>query len=156
MIPFRDYVKNQIVTKEVDVDELIKYMIENEESNCSLFSATTMFKRKKDLSEYAYYNAIAKNKVITPFVDVIDMDVISLIVVSFVFDNLCPRNIDIGEIVGKEEFAYPTNQYKLTKVNGAFFKKDGLIFDGKGYFYNFFTYKSMLNPYDHMVGFAKI
>lgn len=156
MIPFRDYVKSQIATKEVDVDELLKYMIENDESNCALFSATTMFKRKKDLSEYAYYDAIARYKVITPFVDVVDMDVIALIVVSFVFDNLYPRKVDIGEIVGKEEFAYPTNQYKLTKVNGAFFKKDGLIFDGKGYFYNYFTNKTMLDPYDRMVGFAKI
>ena len=60
-------------------------------------------------------------------------------VVSFVFDNLYPSKVDINDIVGNEEFLYPTNQYGLTKVNGAEFKKDGLIFDSKGYFYNYFT-----------------
>ena len=64
MIPFRDYVKSQIAAKEINVDELLKYMIENDESNCALFLATTMFKRKEDLSEYAYYDAIARYKVI--------------------------------------------------------------------------------------------
>ena len=36
------------------------------------------------------------------------------------------------------------------------FQKDGLIFDGKGYFYNYFTNKTMLDPFDTMVGFARI
>ena len=84
------------------------------------------------------------------------MDVVGLIVVSFVFDNFHPRKIDISDIIGKEIFAYTTNQYKLTKVNGATFKRDGLIFDGKGYYYNCFTNKTMIDQYDCMVGFAKI
>ena len=62
-----------------------------------------------------------------------DMNKVALIVVSFVFDNLYPSKVDIADVVGKEEFAYPINQYGLTKVNGAIFRKDGLIFDGKGY-----------------------
>ena len=99
---------------------------------------------------------VAAHKIITPFTDMVDMDVLALIVVSFVFDNLYESKIDIREIVGREEFLYPTNQYGLTKVNGAIFKKDGLIFDGKGYYYNFFTNKTMLSPYDKTVGFAKI
>ena len=156
MIPFRDFVKKEIEEKKIDVDDLMKYMIDNDKSSCALFLATTLFKRKKELSECDYFNAIARDKVLTPNVETIDMDVVALIVVSFVFDNLYPRNIDISEIVGKEEFIYPTNQYGLTKVNGAVFKKDGLIFNGKGYYYNYFTNKTMLDPYDRMVGFAKI
>ena len=60
------------------------------------------------------------------------------------------------EKVKKEIFAYQTNQYGLTRVNGAVFKKDGLIFEGKGYYYNYFTNKAILNPLDSMAGFAKI
>lgn len=156
MIPFRDFVKEQMVENRVDVDELMKYMIENDQSNCSLFVATTMFKPKKGISSEVYYNAIAKYKIVTPFADDIDINIVALMVVSFVFDNLHPSKVDINDIVGKEEFLYPTNQYGLTKVNGAIFKKDGLIFDSKGYFYNYFTNKTMLDPYDTMVGFARI
>lgn len=74
---------------------------------------------------------------------------------AFVFDNLCPRTRAISKIVKEEVFNYPTNQYGLTKVNGAIFKRDGLIFDGKGYYYNYFTNKTMLSPVDSMIGFAK-
>lgn len=64
--------------------------------------------------------------------------------------------MDISEIVKEEVFNYSTNQYRLTKVNGAVFKRDGLIYDGKGYYYNYFTNKTMLLPVDSMIGFAKI
>jgi len=156
MIPFRDYVKCQIVNTEINVDELLKYMIENDESNCALFSVATMFRHKEGITSDEFYNAITKYKVVTPFADIIDMDVFSLIVVSFVLDNLYPRNVNIGSIIGKEQFIYPTNQYNLTRINGADFRKDGLIFDGKGYFYNYFTNRTMLDQYDSMIGFARI
>lgn len=156
MIPFRDFIKEQIYEKQIDIDALLKYMIENDQSNSSFFLAATLFKRKSELSEYEFFNAIAKDKIITPFVESVDQDVLALIVVSFVCDNLYDRKLDIREIVEKEEFIYPINQYCLTKVNGAIFKRDGLIFDGKGYFYNVFTNKTLLDQYDEMVGFAKI
>lgn len=156
MIPFRDYIKGKIDEQNVDVDDLIKYMIENDKSHCIVFLITSSLKRKKEMSELDYSNAIEKYKVSTPFVEKIDFDAIALIVISFVFDNLITRKVDIREIVGKEEFIYPTNQYGLTKINGAAFKKDGLIFDGKGYYYNFFTDKTMITPDDCMVGFARV
>ena len=156
MIPFRDFTKNQIKSKEVDIDELINYMIDNDESHCALFLATTLFTPKQEFTSLEYAGAIARYKIISPFVDSIDMDIVALIVVSFVFDNLYPRKIDISAIIGKEIFAYPTNQYNLTRVNGAIFKKDGLIYDGKGYYYNYFTNKTMIDQYDRMAGFAKI
>lgn len=95
-------------------------------------------------------------KIITPYVEEVNIDTFALIVISFIFDNLCPKIIDIAQIVKEEIFAYQTNQYGLTRVNGAVFKKDGLIFDGKGYYYNYFTNKAILNPLDSMAGFAKI
>lgn len=156
MIPFRDYVKEQIQAKNIDIDCLIKYMIDNDESHCALFLTTTLFTPKKGLTSLNYAGVIAEHKILSPFVDLIDMDIVGLIVVSFVFDNIYPRNIAISDIIGKEIFAYTTNQYKLTKVNGATFKRDGLIFDGKGYYYNYFTNKTMIDQYDRMVGFAKI
>ncbi len=156
MIPFRDYLIKQIAEQNINVDELLKYMLENDSSQCSYFLTITLFKPKKELSSMDFMSLIDRHKIITPFVDTVDMDVLGLIVVSFVFDNLYESKIDIRDIVGKEEFLYPTNQYGLTNVNGAIFKRDGLIFDGKGYYYNFFTNKTMLSPYDKMVGFAKI
>lgn len=60
------------------------------------------------------------------FVEFVDMNSIALIVVSFVFDNLYPNKVDVRDIVGK------------------------------GYFYNYFTNKTMIYLYDSMVGFAKI
>ncbi len=156
MIPFRDYIIRQIEKQNINIDELLKYMIENDQANCSLFLASTLFKPQNGLSSLEFMSKVAAHKIITPFTDMVDMDVLALIVVSFVFDNLYESKIDIKEIIGREEFLYPTNQYGLTKVNGAIFKKDGLIFDGKGYYYNFFTNKTMLSPYDKTVGFAKI
>lgn len=156
MIPFRDIVKEQLQQEQINIDELLKYMIENDQSNCALFAATTRFKPKKDLSAIDYYSAVSKYKVLTPYVDEVDLDAFSLIVISFIFDNLYPSKMDIAQIVKDEVFVYQTNQYGLTKVNGAVFKKDGLIFDGKGYYYNYFTNKTLLNPLDSMPGFAKI
>lgn len=156
MIPFRNYIIEKISEQSINVNELLKYMIENDKSNSSLFLASTLFKPKDRLSFLEFMSIIADSKIITPFVDSVDMNILALITVSFIFDNLTENKIDINEIVGKEEFYYPINQYGLTNVNGAVFKKDGLIFDGKGYYYNILTNTTMLSPYDKMVGFAKI
>lgn len=154
-IPFRNYVKNQIESDNVDIDELLKYMISDGYS-WALYFATTMFAPKKELQSMDYCSAIARNGGLTQYVDEVDMDTFSLIVVAFVLDNFYPRTMDISEIVKEEVFNYSTNQYRLTKVNGAVFKRDGLIYDGKGYYYNYFTNKTMLLPVDSMIGFAKI
>lgn len=156
MIPFGEVIKNSIKEYEVNIDDLVKYMIDNDKSNCALFAATAWFKPKAKLSSGAYYSAIAKYKIITPFVEEVDLDAVALMVVCFVFDNLTPTKIDISEFVKGEVFAYPTNQYGLTKVNGAVFKLDGLIFNGKGYYYNILTNKAPVNSIDTMVGFARI
>lgn len=156
MIPFRDYVKNKIEEYQLDIDALAKFMISSDESNCVLFAFTTRFKPKSEITPYQYYDAIARYQIITPFVDFVDMDAFALIVVSYVFDNLTSRKIDISEIVKDEVFAYEVNQYGLSKVNGAIFKKDGLVFDGKGYYYNIYTNKSLLGAMERMPAFARI
>ena len=154
-IPFRNYVKEQIKLDNVDINELLEYMISNDYS-WALYLVTTMFVPKEGLQSMDFWSGLARNDGLTQYVDTVDMDTFSLIVVSFVLDNLCPRTMAISQIVKEEVFNYPTNQYGLTKVNGAIFKRDGLIFDGKGYYYNYFTNKTMLSPVDSMIGFAKI
>ena len=67
MIPFRDYIIRLMHTKNIDVDELVKYMIQNDESHCALFLVSTFFKHKDDISELDYYNLIAEYNVLTPF-----------------------------------------------------------------------------------------
>ena len=156
MIPLAKVIKNQLEQNVVDIDALLKYMIENDTTNCALFAATTWFKPKEGINLGSYASYIARDKIISPFVENIDLAVFSTIVVSFIFDYFRPTTIDISEIVKNEIFTHPTNQYGLTKVNGATFKKDGLIFEGKGYYYNYFTNKTIINPLDSTVGFAKI
>ena len=156
MIPLAKVIKNKLEQNIVDIDALLKYMIENDKTNCALFAATTWFKPKEGISFESYASYIARDKIISPFVENIDLAVFSTIVVSFIFDYFRPTTIDISEIVKNEIFTHPTNQYGLTKVNGATFKKDGLIFEGKGYYYNCFTNKTIINPLDSTVGFAKI
>lgn len=156
MIPFRDSVKCKLEEYQIDIDALAKYMISTDESNCALFAFTTRFKPKSDITSYQYYDAIARYQIITPFTDYVDMDTYALIVISYVFDNLTSRKIDISEIVNDEVFAYEINQYCLTRINGAVFRRDGLIYDGKGYYYNIFTNKSLLGAMESMPAFARI
>lgn len=156
MIPFAELIKSKITTSNINIDELVKYMIENDPSTCSLFAASTWFTPKSEISAIEYMSIVAKQKVITPYVDTVDLDAITLMVVCYIFDNLTSRTIDIERFVEGEIFNYQTNQYNLTKVNGATFKLDGLIFDNKGYYYNVLTNKTLMNPLDTMVGFARI
>lgn len=156
MIPFRDYTKNVLLDKAINIDELAKYMISTDKSNCALFAFSTLFKHKPEISENQYLDAVAKYQVITPFVEEIDMDTYSLIVCAYIFDNIMTTSVSITEIVKGEIFLYETNQYRLTKVNGATFKKDGLLFNGKGYYYNVFTNKALMNAMDTMPAFARL
>lgn len=156
MIPFGLLVKKELEHGKIDLDRLLKYMIENDESNFALYAATTKFDKKAELSFDEYLSFVARDKVLTPYVDKVNIDTVALIVLCFVFDNLSPKRMDISQIVQEEIFEYHTNQYGLTKVNGATFKQDGLIFSGKAYYYNYFTNKAILHPMDSMPGFAKI
>ena len=156
MIPFRDAIKRELEQNKVDIDALLKYMIENDRANLALFAASSWLKPKEGIGWGTFFINVSTDKKISPFVEDLDLDIFSVIVESFIFDYFKPAIMNISEIVGKEVFTYPTNQYGLTKVNGAQFKKDGLIFKGKGYYYNYFTNKTMLGPLDSTVGFAKI
>lgn len=156
LLPFGLKIKEEIQNQSVDVDMLMKYMISNDKSHCALFSAQRCFKPKPEMSEFEYLSLICKNQVITPYTEVVDLDALSLITECFIFDNLYTSTFDISKVVEEELFAYPTNQYGLTKINGAIFKKDGLLYDGKGYYYNYFTNKSLISTFDTMPGFATI
>ena len=156
IIPLANLIIDKITTLNINIDELIKYMIENDSSNYALFATSTKFTPKNEISTQEYMSNVAKYKIITPYVSDIDLDTIALMVVCFVLDNLTPQTINIAEFIKEEVFLYPTNQYNLTKVNGAMFRLDGLIFDGKGYYYNILTNKTLINPFDSMPGFAQI
>lgn len=156
MIPFRNEINKRLADQQINIDELAKYMISTDKSNCALYAFSTRFQRKEDLTELQYLGAIARNQIITPFVNQVDMDTYALIVESYIFDNLVPQIVQIRDIVGHEIFAYETNQYNLTKINGAIFKKDGMIFAGKGYYYNLYTNKELLGCHDTMPAFARI
>ena len=56
-LPFRNYVKEQIKLDNVDIDELLKYMISDGYS-WALYLATTMFAPKKELQSMEYCSAI--------------------------------------------------------------------------------------------------
>lgn len=156
MIPFRERIKKELQTSALNYDELIMYMLNNDKSGCTQFLVSTRFSRKSDISYMDFLTVIQDRNAISPYVVEMNLDVILLIIISFVFDNLQPSRLDIADIVNDEVFIYPTNQYCLTNVTGATFKKDGLLFNGKGYYYNIFTNKTMLHPLDSSVGFAKI
>ncbi|MBQ6380953.1 MAG: hypothetical protein IJJ41_05075 [Clostridia bacterium] len=156
MFPLINHVKNIMRKENIDVDQVINYIISNDRTCSFLCLIPNYFKRKKYLSYEEFLTKTIEQKIITPFIDDINYDSVALMISVFVIDNLCTKIIDINLLVKNEQFIYPTNQYGLTKVNGAIFKKDGLIFKEKGYYYNVFTNKSMINPYDESVGFAKL
>lgn len=156
MVPFRDKVKTELIRQKIDFDSLLTYMIDNDEYNCVYYAAATRFSPKAGLSDLDLLANVPRTKTITPYVDHVDLDIYSLIVISFIYDNFRPSTLDIAQVVKEEIFGYPTNSYNLTKVNGAIFKRDGLIFGGKGYLYSYFVPKVFIDQYDPMPGFAQI
>ena len=155
MIPFVMKIKYGLEQRKVNIDELVSCMLDSDTSGCTYFALTTWFKYKEGLSFEKICSLISKHKVITPYIDSVDVDSLALIVANYIFDNLTSRKLDIESIVKHELFSYKT-KYGLTKVNGAEFKMDGLIFDNKGYYYNIFTNKTLLNQNDLIPGFVKL
>lgn len=98
-IPFGNYVKERIKSENVDIDELYKYMLSSGKPTWTLYLATLLFAPQKGLSFLEFGSDIAEYECLTPYVDEVDMDSFSLIVVSFVLDNFYPRTLDIREIV---------------------------------------------------------
>lgn len=155
-IPFKDVIKSRLKNGDVDIDELVKYMIQTDKSNFVLFALSARFKRKENMSELDYFTAISREQILTPFVDEINMDDFSFVVEAYILDNLVSKRRNLLDITIGEIFEYKTNSYNLSWINGAEFKRDGLIYDGKGYLYNPFTNKELINPLDQIPGFAKI
>lgn len=156
MVPFAHAIEDHLLKGTVDIDDLLMYMLEQPNSSWVLYAATTKFTPKDGMDSLEFMSTIMREKRLTPYTGKVDMDVFTLIVASFIIDSICTHRLDISEIINGEVFAYATNQYKLTKVNGAIFKKDGLIFDHKGYYYNVFTNKQLLSSMDSIPGFIKI
>lgn len=88
----------------------------------------TRFKRKENVEEFVYYNTVALGEGICSLIE-LDYDIFAILVLGFTISYFSKNIIDIEEIVQEEVFAYQTNQYGLTKINGAVFKRDGLCYD---------------------------
>ncbi len=155
MRPLHDFIKNEFTRSCLEIDDLLSYMLENDDHGWSFFFMLTFFKRKEGISEGTYYSAVSSRTNISSFVEW-DLDRFATLILGFSIDKFRKHRIDIREIVGYEKFAYETNQYGLSKVNGAAFKRDGLIFNHKYYLYNILTNTSVIEFTDDVPGFAKI
>lgn len=158
MIPLRDYIRDKIINDSIDVDELYRYIWKNEKLNYVHFAACVRFQRQekyKAVDSLLFFNLFEAGCKLTDFF-VVDLDVLAIMVECYVLDELITLKIDIEDIIQKEQFAYPTNDYKLTRIDDAIFLPDGLIFDGKFYLYNLFTPKKIVRFGDRQPGFITI
>lgn len=155
MKPLQDMIKRKINDSNLDVNEILYYIIDNDKNNWSFHYVLTCFRKKTGVGENQYYSAILDHKEITSYIEW-DLDKFAILIIGFTADYFRKNIIDIKEIVAKEKFLYETNQYGLSKINGAIFKRDGLIYDHKYYLYNILTNTSVIGFTDGLPGFAKI
>lgn len=155
MKPLHNRIKKQLEKGAVNIDELLSFMIVNDTHSWCFYFVLTRFKRKEGVSEDEYYCAVGSAKDVTSLIE-IDYDKIAMLVLGFSMDYFSKNTIDIKNIVVGEQFSYKTNQYGLSKINGAIFKKDGLIYDKKYYLYSWLTNTSVLEYFDEMPAFARI
>lgn len=85
-----------------------------------------------------------------------DRNLFILVLTGYILDHFRSNMVDIQTIVDGEIFAYETNQYRLSVVNGVEFKRDYFIYDNKAYLYNILTNTREINFGDDMPGFARI
>lgn len=155
MIPLQEYIKSKFEESDIDVDNLFKYMIDYDSNGWVWGFAVTLFKRKDTVSELYYVRAITNEKKISPYIEW-DSNLYSGLILGFVMDFFSDRTINIKNMIRDECFYYQTNQYGLSKINGAVFNRDGLIFDNKSYLYNILTNTSVIEFTDKLPGFARI
>jgi hypothetical protein len=59
-IPLKNLIKYELEKNDIDIDELVKYMIQTDSSNFVLFALNARFKRKENMSELDYLAAISR------------------------------------------------------------------------------------------------
>ena len=85
LISFRDYIASEILRAGINVDDLFKYMVQTDASNCTLFSVVRVFKPKRDIGELQYLDLVSKNQVITPYVDELDIYDFAVMVEAYIY-----------------------------------------------------------------------
>lgn len=75
---------------------------------------------------------------------------------GYILDLFRENRVDIKNLVEGQSLTHETNQYDLTVVNGAEFKRDYFVFEGKAYLYNILTNTNTIQFKDTMPGFARI
>lgn len=154
MEPFFDLILKKIESEKIDFNKLLCYIWE-ESKKYKIDAEMYIFKiiildQKNKIEEKSLLGNSTKNSNLTNVKDV------AYITFIFILECYSTKNDSLEWILKNEKFIYETNSYHLSKVNGAVFKKDGLIFDEKGYYYNPFILKKYINPIDDVPGFAKI
>lgn len=139
LVPLVNRVGELFCAKGISGDNILNYMEKNDSHGWVMY----------------YDTAFILKPGVTETIQV-DAEFLFLIITGFILDTFGKKHIDINEMVEGEQFAYETNQYRLTAVPGVVFKTDSFIFDGKAYVYNILTNKSKIEFFDTMPGFAKI
>lgn len=150
----QDHIKNEIITKNISPENLLMYMIHNDSNGWCMHFILTRFKKKNNIS-FEQYNASYFSKDIVKNID-IDYNYLSLLTICFTIDHCLSRVIDVEYMIENEKIIYEHNSYNLTKINGAIFLNDGLIFDDKYYLYNILTNTTPLVFLDNMPSFARL
>jgi hypothetical protein len=154
MVPFGKKVKDSL--DEVTIDELLQFMLEDKEDSGMMYAISTKLEPRKGVSYQEYLYGLKNGLRLTTLVDRIENDLVALLVVCYVLDYIAPREIDIRDAIAQEKLIYDTNADGLTRVNSALFKRDGLIYNKKAYYYNGYTAKDALTPGDSIPGFIRI
>ncbi|MBZ9692208.1 hypothetical protein [Clostridium sp. M14] len=137
--------------KELNItqEEIIKYIVQNNDNYFYVTYVILEYGVSKKINDSDKY-AILDNKKSFPKDIVIQEDILSCAVVSFILDKDKYNKWDFNYIVSEEEFQYPTNDYKLTRVTDVTFKQRGFIYENKYYLYNIFINKMSISSLDEM------
>ena len=112
-------------------------------------------KEKIDYNRLTYYMIDNDKHNEIRFDDINEYDVAYWVFI-YILDNYTNIENEFDWILENENFIYDKNSYNLIKINGCEFKKDGIFYDDKVYYYNPYIHKKYINQMDSMPGFAKV
>jgi len=78
------------------------------------------------------------------------------VLTGYILDRFKNKIDNISTIVENEVLTHEPNKYGLSVINGAEFRRDCFIFDGKAYLYNILTNTNPIDLHDDKPGFARI
>lgn len=133
-IDFKTYLLSYLKETDISYLKLLEYMAANDETNLIPLIFGGLYTERNKEPDMNYFITILE---------------------VYILDNLLQGRSSIKDIVKDEEFLYPTRNC-MSLINGAVFKQDGLLFDGKAYYYNQYINKQPEELSDSVPGFAKI